>query len=50
MGVFRDRQLGVHGDSERPLFVLVIEYAYDMVIGDTYDMGLIHRVDLSYII
>ena len=50
MGVFREGQLGVHGDSERPLFVLLIVYAYDIVIGDTYAMGLIHRVDLTYII
>ena len=50
MGLFRDRQPVVHGDSEWPLFILVIEYVYNIVIGDTCDMGLIHRVDLSYII
>ena len=44
MGVFRDRQLGVQLDGKTPLFVLVIEYEYDMVIGYAYDKGLIHRV------
>ena len=37
----------LHADSETPLFVLVIGYAYNMgfiVIGYTYDMGLIHLV------
>ena len=38
----------LHVDSETPLFVSVIEYEYDMVIGYAYDMGSIHRVYLSY--
>ena len=39
--VFRDGQLGVRLDGKTPLFVLVIEYEYDMVIGYAYDMGFI---------
>ena len=49
MGVFRDRQLGVRLDGKTPLFVLVIEYEYDMVIGYAYDMGLIHIVHLIHL-
>ena len=41
------RCAALHFDSETPLFVFVIGYAYDMdviVIGYMYDMGLIHLV------
>ena len=46
MGVFRNRELGVQLDGKTPLFVLVIEYEYDMVIVYADDMGLIHEVHL----
>ena len=50
IGVFRDRQLGVPLDGKMSLFVLVIEYEYDMVIGYAYDMGLIHGVHLIHLV
>ena len=37
-------------DGKTPLFVLVIEYEYDMVIGYAYDMGLIHGLHLVHLV
>ena len=50
MGVFRDRQQGGQLDGKTPLFVLVIEYEYDMVIGYADEMGLIQRVYLIHLV
>ena len=50
MSVFRDRQLGGRLEGKPPLFVLVIEYEYDMVIGYAYEMGLIHGVYLIHLV
>ena len=49
-GCIEDRQLGVRLNGKRPLFVVVIEYEYDMVIGYAYDMGLIHGVHLIHLV
>ena len=50
MGLFIDRQLGGRLDSKTPLFVLVIEYEYDLEIGYAYDMGLIHIVQWIHLV
>ena len=50
MGVFRDRQQGGRLDGKTPLFILVIEYEYDMVIDYAYEMGLIHGVYLIHLV